>query len=100
MNIGKSLKVVAQKTVYVLALCAGSLSLLVASDPFSTIEKTLEETQGKLSTISFIILGISFIYAAIVGAWLHRWRQALGVVVAGALIGLGPSIIDWVSKLK
>ncbi len=99
MKLGKSLKGFIKKTTQVLIFYIGNITLLLASDPFTKIEDTLNTTKDKISTISFVILGISFIYAAIAGAWLHRWKQAFSVIIAGALIALGPSIIGWLSKL-
>lgn len=97
MNKSKS------KSTLIISTLLTSLNSLLASsstDPFQTITTTLETTKTSINKISLIILGISFVFGAVSGAWFQRWKMAFCVVIAGALVGLGPSIMSWVSDLK
>lgn len=103
MNNNKSKSFIFQKSTLIISTLLTSLNSLLASastDPFKTLETTLTKTNESITSISLIILGISFIFGAIAGAWFQRWKMAFCVVIAGALVGLGPSIMSWVSKLK
>lgn len=70
-----------------------------SADPFQKIETALENTQRGANTIAYIILGLCFLYAAIAGIWMQKWKHALGVMVAGGLIALWPTILAWLKNL-
>lgn len=103
MNKNKSKPILLRKSTLIISTllaCQNSLLAAAASDPFQTITTTLESTKTSIDKISLIILGISFVFGAVAGAWFQRWKMAFCVVIAGALVGLGPSIMSWVSSLK
>lgn len=103
MNKNNYNALIRRKSTLIISTLLASLNSLLAassSDPFETITSTLEATNKSINKISLIILGISFVFGAIAGAWFQRWKMAFCVVIAGALVGLGPSIMSWVSNLK
>lgn len=69
------------------------------ADPFQKIETALNKTQNSANSIAYIILGLCFLYAAIAGIWMQKWKQALGVMIAGGLIALWPTILAWLKDL-